>query len=77
MVMKKQKSLPIGLIISIVSSFVGSFIKDLLSRNQIITFFDRQGFNNIVIVIISMSISIGFALIWIYIILKCRKKSNK
>jgi uncharacterized BrkB/YihY/UPF0761 family membrane protein len=76
--MKKHKiSFPIGLIISLLGGFVFVLINRLLSRYQIINFFDRQGFNNIVIVLVSMFISISFVLIWIYFILKYRKKRDR
>jgi hypothetical protein len=69
-----KKSLPQGLIISLVSVFVGLLVKDLLSQSQAISFFDRQGFNNAVTVLASILIAVSFGLIWIYITVKHRKK---
>jgi uncharacterized BrkB/YihY/UPF0761 family membrane protein len=73
-VSEHKETLPIGLILA----FVFIFVKNLLSRSQMINFFDRQGFNNVVIYLASMVISIGLGLIWIYILIKYRKrKQNK
>jgi uncharacterized BrkB/YihY/UPF0761 family membrane protein len=72
---KRKKSVLTGWIISLVAVCVCFFIKNLLSRSQIINFFDRQGFNDVTIVLISMVISFG--LTWLYIVIKYGKKRNK
>jgi uncharacterized BrkB/YihY/UPF0761 family membrane protein len=74
---KQKQLLPIGLIISLVSVFVFLLAKNLLSQSQIINLFDSRGFNNVAIALISMLISISFGLIWIYIIVKHRKRKNE
>jgi uncharacterized BrkB/YihY/UPF0761 family membrane protein len=74
---KHKELLPTGLIISLVSSFVFLLIKDLLSRSQIINFFDRQGFNNIVAVLVSIFIAISLGLVWISFIKYRRKIKNR
>jgi uncharacterized BrkB/YihY/UPF0761 family membrane protein len=81
-VMKKvpehKEKFPSGLMIGLSGGFVFIFVKNLLSRSQMINFFDRQGFNNVVIYFASIVISIGLGLIWIYIVVKYRKrKQNK
>jgi LPXTG-motif cell wall-anchored protein len=74
----RKKSVPTGFIIPMIGVFVFILIKDLLSQNQIINFFERQGFNNVAIMIISMFIAIGLELVLIYFIVKYqRKKMNR
>jgi hypothetical protein len=73
-----KETFPIGLISGLSGGFVFIFVNNLLSRSQMINFFDRQGFNNVVIVLVSMFISTALGLIWIYILIKYRKrKQNK
>jgi hypothetical protein len=72
----RKKSVPTELIISMTGAFVFILIKDLLSQSQMINFFERQGFNNVAIVIISMFIAISFDFVLSYFVVRCQRNRD-
>jgi hypothetical protein len=72
----RKKSVPNDFIISTTGAFVFLLVKDLLSQSQMNNFFERQGFNNVAIVIMSMFIAFGVSLVLIYFVVKYQRNRD-